>query len=87
MARQGTCDLAAVDQELLDAYRSHLRADPRRSATRVAHLLEVVIDLHHYRDHMPSGGLDLLPWKGRSAFFVAGALRAARTERRACPRR
>jgi hypothetical protein len=48
-------------------------ADPQRSATRVAHLLEVVVDLHHYRDHMPSGGLDLLPWKGRSAFFVAGA--------------
>jgi hypothetical protein len=71
--RQGTCNLAAVNQELLDAYRDHLRADPQRSATRVAHLLEVVVDLHHYRDHMPSGGLDLLPWKGRSAFFVAGA--------------
>jgi integrase len=73
VARQGTCNLAAVDQELLDAYLSHLRADPQRSATRVSHLLEVVVDLHHYRDHMPSGGLDLLPWKGRSAFFVAGA--------------
>jgi integrase len=73
--RQGACNLAAVDQALLDAYRNHLRADMQRSATRVAHLLEIVIDLHHYRDHMPSGGLNLLPWKGRTVTFVAGAPR------------
>jgi integrase len=36
-------------------------------------LLEVVVDLHHYREHIPSGGLELLPWKARSAFLVAGA--------------
>jgi hypothetical protein len=70
---QGACNLATVDQGLLDAYRNHLIADPQRRAVQVAHLLEVVVDLHHYRDHMPSGGLDLLPWKGRSAFLVAGA--------------
>ena len=70
---QGACNLATVDQGLLDAYRRHLIADPQRRAVQVAHLLEVVVDLHHYRDHMPSGGLDLLPWKGRSAFLVAGA--------------
>jgi hypothetical protein len=70
---QGACDLATVDQGLLDAYRNHLVADPQPRAVQVAHLLEVVVDLHHYRDHMPSGGLDLLPWKGRSAFLVAGA--------------
>jgi integrase len=74
-AQQGACNLAAVDQALLDAYRNHLRADTQRSATRVAHLLEIVIDLHHYRDHMPSGGLNLLPWKGRTVTFVAGAPR------------
>jgi integrase len=73
VARQGACNLAAVDQALLDAYRDHLRAGTQRSAIRIAHLLEIVVDLHHFRDHMPSGGLDLLPWKGRSAFFVAGA--------------
>jgi integrase len=72
-AEKGTCHLAAVDQDLLDAYRSQLTADPQRRSVQVAHLLEIVIDLHHYREHMPSGGLELLPWKGRSAFLVAGA--------------
>jgi integrase len=71
--KTGTCHLAAVDQELLDAYHSHLTADPQRRSVQVAHLLEIVVDLHHYREHMPSGGLDLLPWKGRAAFLVAGA--------------
>ncbi len=72
-AKRGTCHLAAVDQQLLDAYCSHLTADPQRGPVQVAHLLEIVADLHHYREHMPSGGLELLPWKGRSAFLVAGA--------------
>ncbi|MGH8429603.1 MAG: integrase, partial [Solimonas sp.] len=58
---QGACNLAIVDQGLLDAYRNHLSADPQRRSVQVAHLLDVVVDLHHYRDHMPSGGLDLLP--------------------------
>ena len=71
--RKGTCNLKTVDQTTLDAYRTHLTADPQRRSLQVAHLLEVVIDLHHYRDHMPSGGLALLPWKGRSAFLVTGA--------------
>jgi integrase len=72
-AKCGTCDLATVDQPLLDAYRNHLTADPQRRSVQVAQLLEVVVDLHHYRDRMPSGGLKLLPWKGRSAFLVAGS--------------
>ncbi len=72
-ARKGTCHLPSVDQATLDAYRNHLTADPQRRSVQVAHLLEVVVDLHHYREHMPSGGLELLPWKGRSAFMVAGA--------------
>lgn len=71
--RNGDCDLARVDQAMLDAYRSHLTADPQRRSVQVAHLLEVVVDLHHFREHMPSGGLELLPWKGRSAHVVAGA--------------
>jgi len=68
----GTCDLSAVDQAFLDSYRTHLTADPNRRATQVANLLEVVVDLHHYREHLPSGGIELLPWKGRSSFLVAG---------------
>jgi integrase len=71
--KMGTCNLASVDQALLDAYRNHLTADPQRRSIQVAHLLEVVVDLHHYREHIPSGGLELLPWKARSAFLVAGA--------------
>jgi hypothetical protein len=75
-ARNGTCDLEQVDQATLDAYRNHLTADPQRRSIQVAYLLEVVVDLHHFREHMPSGGIGLLPWKGRSAYLVAGARRA-----------
>jgi len=75
--RSGTCDLARVDQALLDAYRAHLTADPQRRPIQVAHLLEIIPDLHHYREHMPSGGLELLPWKGRSAYVVAGSKQTA----------
>jgi integrase len=71
-AKRGTCHLPTIDQITLDAYRNHLTADPQRRSIQVAHLLEVVVDLHHYREHMPSGGIDLLPWKGRSSFLVAG---------------
>ena len=71
--KQGTCDLAHVDQALLDAYRSHLTADPQRRPIQIANLLEVVVDLYHFHEHMPSGGLALLPWKGRSAHIVAGS--------------
>ena len=69
----GNCNLAHVDQALLDAYRNHLTDDPQRRSVQVAHLLEIVVDLHHFRECMPSGGLELLPWNGRSAFLVAGA--------------
>jgi hypothetical protein len=72
-ARNGVCDLGQVDQATLDAYRNHLTADPQRRSVQVAHLLEVVVDLHHFREHMPSGGMTLLPWKERSAFLIAGA--------------
>jgi hypothetical protein len=71
--RRGICHLPTVDQGTLDAYRNHLTADPQRRPIQVAHLLEVVVDLHHFRDHMPSGGLVLMPWKGRSAHVVAGS--------------
>ncbi len=75
--KKGNCNLARVDQATLDAYRNHLTADPQRRPIQVAHLLEVVVDLHHFRDHMPSGGLVLLPWKGRSAHVVAGSKQTA----------
>lgn len=72
-SQHGTCDLSVVDQSLLDAYRSHLQSTARRQPAQVALLLETVIDLHHYRHHMPSGGVPVLPWQGRSASYIAGA--------------
>ena len=71
--KQGACDLTQVDQALLDAYRNHLTADPQRRPIQIASLLEVVVDLHHFGEHMSSGGLALSPWKGRSAHLVAGS--------------
>jgi len=49
-----------LDQDTLDAYRKYLTADPQRRSIQVAHLLEVVVDLHHFREHVPSGGITLL---------------------------
>jgi hypothetical protein len=68
----GTCDLARVDQALVDSYHAALASAPQRQPAQIAHLLEVICDLHQYREHMPSGGLELLPWKGRSPYGVAG---------------
>lgn len=71
--KTGSSDLSRIDQALLDAYRTHLTSDPQRRAIQIANLLEVVVDLYHFREHMPSGGLALLPWKGRSPHIVAGS--------------
>ena len=76
LSQRGTCDLGSVDQPLLDAYRLHLQSAVRRQPPQVALLLETVLDLHHYRHHIPSGGLAVLPWQGRTAFYVAGARQA-----------
>lgn len=76
-AKRGACNLNGVDQALLDGYVGHLEADCSRSRTQIAHLLEIVVDLHRYREHMPSGGLPLQPWQGRSPFRVAGAKRTS----------
>jgi integrase len=35
-------------------------------------LLETVMDLHHYRNHLSCGGLSISPWQGRFARNVAG---------------
>lgn len=74
---RGACHLPSVDQALLNSYRDHLTSDAQRRAMQVAQLLGVVVELHYYRDHMPSGGLELPPWKGRTAFLVAGARKTA----------
>jgi hypothetical protein len=51
--RGGGCDLRQVDQATLDAYRNYLTADPQRRSIQVAQLLEVVVDLHHFRERLP----------------------------------
>ena len=71
-AHCGACDLNLVDQSLLDAYRLHLQSTGNRQAEQVGMLLETVIDLHHYRHHLPDGGLFVSPWHGRFASLVAG---------------
>src|SRR3546814_11160412 len=50
----------------------HLRADPARRPVIVGHLLEVVPDLYHYRDHLAGGGLAFEPWAGQAPARVAG---------------
>src|SRR3546814_9765405 len=59
-------------QALGDAYARHLRADPARRPVIVGHLLEVVPDLYHYRDHLAGGGLAFEPWAGQAPARVAG---------------
>ncbi len=71
--RLGVCDLASVDQSLLDAYFARLRQGAQRSRYQIAHLLQIVVELHLFGPHMPSGGLCFAPWRGRAAYQVAGA--------------
>jgi hypothetical protein len=68
----GAMDLARVDQNLIDTYARWLRADRRRLPNVNAQLLEVIVDLYAFRDHLPSGGLRFEPWHGRSPYVVAG---------------
>ncbi len=68
----GAVDLSRVDQQLLDHYARHLQADCSRRPVIVGHLLEVPVDLYAYRDHLPSGGMRIQPWRGRAPARVAG---------------
>ena len=68
----GACDLAHVDRALVDRYAREVIAARTRGSAVNAHLLEVVADLHAYRDHMPGGGLTFEPWRGRSPYIVVG---------------
>ena len=72
-SQRGAYDLGLVDQPFLDGYRAHLQSGVSRQPEQTALLLETVVDLHYYRHHISSGGLSVLPWQGRSAFYVAGA--------------
>ncbi|WP_299107780.1 integrase [uncultured Bradyrhizobium sp.] len=68
----GRLDLGRIDQALADAYARHLRDDADRRPVIVGHLLEVISDLYHYRDHLAGGGLAFEPWAGQAPARVAG---------------
>lgn len=70
-AELGGCDLARVDQGLLDRYAKLLR-DARCRPVIVAQLLSVVFDLYTYRAHLPTAALPVEPWSGRLPNQVAG---------------
>jgi hypothetical protein len=61
-----------VDQTLLDAYLSELRAEQNRTAERIAHLLNTPIDLDRYSPFLTLGGFSCRPWRGRPAVQIAG---------------
>ncbi len=70
-AELGSCDVARVDQGLLDRY-AKLLGNGRCRPVIVALLLEVVFDLHAYRAYLPTAALAVEPWPGRSRSQVAG---------------
>jgi hypothetical protein len=70
-AELGACDLARVDQALLDRYAKSLREGQLRPVI-VAQLLEVVFDLYAYRAALPTAALSIEPWPGRLRSEVAG---------------
>jgi hypothetical protein len=70
-AALGRCDLARVNQGLLDRYAKHLR-DARCRPVVAAQLLTVVFDLNAYRAHLPTAALSIEPWPGRVPSHVAG---------------
>ncbi|HAO41474.1 MAG: integrase [Afipia sp.] len=79
----GAVDLSRVDQQLLDLYARHLQTDRSRRPVIVGQLLEVPVDLHAYRHHLPSRGLSFQPWSGQAPARVAGCrhVRENRTPR------
>jgi hypothetical protein len=68
----GVFALHQVDQTLLDAYLSELRAERNRTRERVAHLLNTPIDLDRYSPFLTLGGFSCRPWRGRPAVRIAG---------------
>jgi hypothetical protein len=69
--RLGTFDAAAIDQELLDAYRT-LQQTRKVLASRVAGCLKPTAELHRLAPFLTFGGLNFVPWNGRPIYAVAG---------------
>jgi hypothetical protein len=67
----GACEIARVDQRLLDRYAKSLRSTGLRLNYAVQ-LLDIVFDLYAYRDHLGHARLRFEPWPGRSPSLVVG---------------
>ena len=67
----GVCDIARVDQRLVDRYAKALRSRGLRPIV-AAQFIEIVFDLYAYRDHLGRARLAFEPWPGRSPSLVAG---------------
>lgn len=72
VGKRGVVDLPHIDQQLIDRYARHLKADRNRRPVVIGQLLQIVTDLYAYRDYLPSGGLSFQPWGGQAASRVAG---------------
>lgn len=70
--RLGALQLHRVDQPLLDAYAKQLLEERKRIPATNTMLLDAVMDLYYYRNHLPGGGLPFEPWGNRYASQVAG---------------
>jgi hypothetical protein len=78
VARQaGSFAMNLVDQAMLDAYLAELRRERRRTAERVAHLIDVPIELDRYSPFLTLGGFGCRPSR---PFRGAGRRTAAATD-------
>lgn len=69
----GTFDVRLIDQELVDSW---LNSQKRRKITagRVAVLMRPVVELRRLASFLTCGGLNFVPWNGRTTFSVAGCI-------------
>ena len=69
----GAFEVRLIDQELIDAW---LDFHKRRKITlgRVGVLLKPVVELRRLAPFLTCGGLNFMPWNGRTTFSVAGCV-------------
>ncbi|PCI43162.1 MAG: hypothetical protein COB49_12650 [Alphaproteobacteria bacterium] len=70
--RLGVFDVEMVDQELIDAFRLGLLSEINGSPHQIATYLKPIVELRHLGPYLTCGGLNFLPWSGRSLANVAG---------------
>lgn len=70
-SRVGRLDLAAVDQDLIDAYAAYHRARPVTPG-RVGVCLRPIVQLHRLAPYLTCGGVTFAPWRGRPVYRATG---------------